>query len=160
MIKRKDDTYMNNSLVKEKISKPKKERKKLNILKESSVKFILCFLVSRTELFFETAPFGPAIMLATGGNSISYIASMLGYFTLGNFEGLFFTTVVYIMKIFLKSDKADCPILLAGGSIVYASIILQGGFLPYSVILRFISVIVTAFSYFPLKKAYKAQFIK
>jgi len=151
---------MSETVIKEKISVPKKHHKKLKKFFLASVKFLICFLSARTSLFFEIAPFGPASMLATGGGAISYIGAMVGYFTTGSFEGLFFTTIIYILKIFIKSEKADSPLLLAGGSIVYASIILQGGFLPYNVILRFLSVLVTAFSYFPLKKAYKAQFKK
>ena len=151
---------MSETAVKEKISVPKKEYKKLRAFFAIVVKFLICFLSARTSLFFEIAPFGPASLLATGGGVFSYIGAMVGYFSIGSFEGLFFTTIVYILKIFIRSEKTDSPILLAGGSIVYASIILQGGFLPYSVILRFLSVLVTAFSYFPLKKAYKAQFKK
>ena len=151
---------MNISAVKEKVSIPKKEYKKLKKAAGICIKFLICFLTSRTSLFFETAPFGPSAVLALGGGAIPYIGAMLGYFTAESFEGLFYTTIIYIMKIFIKSEKADAAILLVGGAVVYASIILQGGFLPYSVILRFVSVIITAFSYFPLKKGYKAQFVK
>ena len=154
IIDRKGMMKMTKTMIKEKISMPKKEHRKLKKIFLNTVKFLICFLSSRTSLFFEIAPFGPASMLATGGGAFSYIGAMVGYFTVGSFEGLFYTTIVYILKIFIKNEKTDSPILLAGGSIVYASIILQGGFLPYSVILRFLSVLVTAFSYFPIKIFY------
>ncbi len=151
---------MTMSAVKEKISAPKKERKQLKRTALVLIRLAICFLSARTSLFFELRPFGISSVLALGGGPIAYIGAMLGYFSCDSFEGLFYTTVVYIMKIFIKNEKADCALLLVGGAIVYAAIILQGGFLPYSVILRFISVIVTAFSYFPIKKGYKAQFKK
>lgn len=151
---------MKNTVLTEKISAPKNNRKRLKKFLSAIIRFAVCFLSARTSLFFELTPFGPACMLATGGGAISYIGSMLGSFSVDSFEGLFYTTLVYIIKIFVRSDKADSPILFAGGCIAYASIALQGGFLPYSIILRLLSVCLTAFSYFPLKKAYKAQFVK
>ncbi len=151
--------------------KEKKERKERKIKRTVSrktianffikcIKLILIFFISRTSIFFELNPFAPVIMLALGGDFFSFAASLLAAYTIESFEAVFYIITSYALKIFLKNEKFDVVNLAVSGVIVYTSIISQNDFNPYDIILRFVCILLSIGSYYPIKTACKAQFLK
>ncbi len=127
---------------------------------QKCLKLILIFFISRTSLFFELNPFAPVIMLALGGDFFSFLSALLGAYTIESFEAVFYILTSFALKIFLKNEKFDLINIAVSGVIVYTSIITQNDFNPYDIILRFISILFSIGSYYPLKTACKAQFLK
>lgn len=132
----------------------------LKTIARQGAKFIFCFLISRTSILFSLYPFSPAVMLASGGGFTAFFASLFGAVSCESFEGIFYVVTVFLLKIFLKNEKLDFANLLTSGVIVYASVITQSDFSPYDIIMCFLSVIISASSYYPLKTAYKSHFLK
>lgn len=155
------EALMKNSVeVKEKKKTGVKTKEIMKKALRECVKFVFCFLVSRTSILFDMYPFSPCVMLASGCSFTSFFASLAGAVSCESFEGVFYVVTAFLLKIFLKNEKADFVNLLVSGTIVYASVITQSNFSPYDIIIRFFAVIITGASYYPLKTAYKAHFLK
>lgn len=155
-----EGTVKNGVTTKNKVNHLKSGKAILKKAIKESLKFLFCFLVSRTNILFSLYPFSPAVMLASGGGYISFFASLFGAYTCESFEGIFYVTTVFLLKIFLKKENLNIINLLISGTIVYASVITQSDFSPYDIILCFLSVIITVACYYPLQTAYKAHFMK
>ncbi len=148
-----------------KAKKEKKQRKgiskkSIGMFFKKCIQMTLIFFIARTSIFFELNPFASAIMLALGGDFLSFFAALAGTYTIQSFEAVFYILTTYALKVFLKNEKFDIINLAVSGVIVYTSIITQNNFNPYDIILRFVCILLSIGSYYPFKTACKAQFLK
>lgn len=125
-----------------------------------SMKFILIFFISRTSLFYVINPFSATVMLAFGGGIFNFLAALAGAYSAESFEAVFYILTSYVLKFFLKNEKFDIITVTVGGIIVYTSIISQNNFNLYDIILRLLCLLIAIGSYYPMKTAYKSQFLK
>lgn len=122
--------------------------------------FFLSFFLGRTSLFFGIAPFGGAILLATGGSIASYVGAMLGSYTLGGYDTMGALTVCFLLKKLIRSERWDPLLIFISFGSVFAAVLLGSAPLPQDVIVKVVSLLLTLSSYYILKKAYRAQFVK
>jgi len=122
--------------------------------------FLLAFFLSRTSLFYKIAPFGGSVFLATGGGLSAYIGAVLGSYTVGGYDSIVALTLCFFLKRILRSERWDPYHLFFSFAGVFSVVLFTKDPLPSDVIVKIISVILTVASYYILKKAYRAQFVK
>lgn len=122
--------------------------------------FFLAFFLSRTSIFLEITPLCASSYLALGGGISPLLGAALGSLSIASLENIYILIACSLLKLILREERFDFPILFICVCSVWGIIFWLNPPVPQDIIIQTVSLLIACPSYFLLKKAYLAQFVK